>query len=341
MTPQKTIALDEEGYFVLQDGVRLADPYEGISLLKKLRMTEEGGCWTDWNGESLLVEPFDKPLVAQQIIRNGNLFEILAPYSFTSQIVLESLCLDPWDRFHGLTVQKIPFVMTRKAQAEFFNLVDNYDDDSLTIAGRQYPTPPFYIENNEIQSTPFWNTKYQQASPRWDLNQHHPAFEAILPQIKINKCRVLNLGCGRGHDAAYFAKQGHIVRGVDFSSTAIAQARDLYGSLNNLQFEEADALRPNGFTPADLILEHTLFCAISPQRRKDLILQWKRCLDDRGHLLGLFFVHPYRGGPPYGGSEWELREYLEKHFRLLYWKRWPLSPPQRQGTELVIYAQKK
>jgi 2-polyprenyl-3-methyl-5-hydroxy-6-metoxy-1,4-benzoquinol methylase len=39
------------------------------------------------------------------------------------------------------------------------------------------------------------------------------------------RCRVLVLGCGEGHDAAFFAQNGHIVTGVDISPEAITRAQ--------------------------------------------------------------------------------------------------------------------
>jgi SAM-dependent methyltransferase len=337
----KIIALDEEGFFILAGGVRLGDLREGKLLLQNLSMDEYGGCWTTWDGETILVEPFDKPLVAQQIEKTASEVYLLGAYGFRTAIRLETLCLDDWDRFHGLTQEDIPFVFSRKAQAEFFNAVDDFEDDSFTLWGQKYPTPPFYIDDDTAGETPFWSQKYSDSQVPWDLGAAHPALNAILPQIKINKCRILNLGCGRGHDAAYFSKLGHVVTGVDFSETAIEQAKTRYGTSANLNWIVGDAFSPKGFPPVDLIFEHTLFCAIQPSQRKKLIQQWKRSLDDRGHLLGIFFVHPQRRGPPHGGSEWELREMLEKDFRLLFWKRWAFSPKGRHGKELVIYAQKK
>ena len=101
VTAPKIIALDEEGFFILAGDVRLADPKEGKALLKNLFMDEHGGCWTTWDGETLLVEPFDKPLVAQQIGKTANEIHLIAPYGFQTAIRLESMCLDDWDRFHG------------------------------------------------------------------------------------------------------------------------------------------------------------------------------------------------------------------------------------------------
>jgi hypothetical protein len=46
-------------------------------------------------------------------------------------------------------------------------------------------------------------------------------------------------------------------------------------------------------------------------------------------------------GPPYGGSEWELRQRLKDSFQFVFWGRWQKSLPKRQGKELFVYAQKK
>lgn len=338
--PLQTIPLDEEGYFILKDGVRLTDENEGSRLLSRMTLDENNACWTTWDGQKLLVEPFDKPLVIQQVSLTDTDLLLHAPYITTFTAELKTLCLDRWDRFHGLTRENhMPFVLTRKAQADLFHIAEDFDDDSITFFGKQYPTPPFYIENEEVSESAFWTAKYREGQPKWDLQGPHPALPAVLPQLKLIKSRILVLGCGRGHDAAYLAKQGHVVKGIDLSEHVVQEARKQYGDIHTLSLETGNALSMSLDHQYDIVFEHTLFCAISPLLRMDLVRQWKKALDVGGHLLGIFFVHPKRGGPPFGGSEWELRQLLEKDFRLLYWKRWTHSPEHRIGTEIVVYAQ--
>jgi hypothetical protein len=229
-------------------------------------------------------------------------------------------------------------VFSRKAQAEFFNLLEDYDDDSITVNGKKLPVGRYYQERDDVNHRDFWAERYQTNDHPWDLNGPHPAIEPILPQIKIVKSRITNYGCGQGHDAAFLASKGHIVTGVDLSAEAIENAKKTYGHQPNLNFVQDDVFKSR--YPCDLIFEHTLFCAISPNRRRDLVVRWHQSLEANGYLLGIFFVMPKRFGPPYGGSEWELRAVLEKHFRLLYWKRWEHSPQRRDGKELVVFAQK-
>ncbi|HLZ56934.1 MAG TPA: class I SAM-dependent methyltransferase, partial [Ktedonosporobacter sp.] len=52
--------------------------------------------------------------------------------------------------------------------------------------------------------------------------------------------RVVELGCGEGTDAAYFAQQGLNVEGLDFSETALARGRQRYGYLAGLTLRVGD-----------------------------------------------------------------------------------------------------
>src|SRR5690606_23315083 len=91
----------------------------------------------------------------------------------------------------------------------------------------------------------------------------------------------------------------------------------------------------------DVVFEHTFFCAVDPSLRQKVVETWSRLLRDGGHFLGIFFVMDKGERPPFGATEWEIRERLRKKFDFLYWTRWKKSLPHRLGKELVVYAQKK
>lgn len=337
---QKHIGIDEEGYFLLDNGVRLQEKDLGQELLRNLTIKDNLSIETRWDNEAILVEAFDKPLVATNLHTNPTQLILDFPYDFSAGFSLETLCRDDWGRLHGLTDNKIPFVLSRAAQATFLQIVDVRAPNHFLFQGKTYALAPFYITDAAVSEESFWTGRYLEENlPPWDLAGPHPALEPILPQLKLLKSRIINFGCGRGHDAHFLAQKGHIVTGVDVSPTAIDKAQQLYQKPTNLHFLQEDVFQSSH--KADVIFEHTLFCAIPPEKRKDLIRVWKNTLEDTGYLLGIFFVMAKRSGPPYGASEWELRELLEPHFRLMYWKRWPHSPPSRQGNELVVFAQKR
>jgi ubiquinone/menaquinone biosynthesis C-methylase UbiE len=55
---------------------------------------------------------------------------------------------------------------------------------------------------------------------------------AIIP----SKSALLEIGCGNGHDAAFFAKEGHNVIATDFSEVAIEKNKKDYREYPHLQF---------------------------------------------------------------------------------------------------------
>lgn len=340
----KTIAIDEEGYFLLKNGIRLTEENLGASMLGSCKMDEFGVVRLTHENEEYIVESFDKPYVARQVHWEDGQLQVQMPYHLTCDVAEASLCLDEWDRFHGMTTSKMPFVLARAAQAELFNIAEDFSDDSITLGKREIFTPPYYLENGEVDKNRFWSERYlEKPLPAWDLDGPHPELKSFLQQLKLNKQRILVPGCGYGHDAAFFAEKGHVVTAIDFSDVAIQKAKERYGHLSNLNFIQGDVFKMDSQHEKayDIIFEHTFYCAISPYRRNELIQTWQKFMADEAHLLGIFFVVPKRTGPYFGGSEWELREKLQKIFRLLYWTRLHHSPGWRNGSELMVYAQIK
>ena len=338
---EKFIQIDEEGCFHF-NRVRVEDEDVGKDLFLNMERDERGRILTKTQGEIVFVESFDDPLVARQIFK-GPTWEVLFPYGFKSPLIFENLTLDEWDRFHGRTNQEIPFVFSRPAQAEFFNLLEDYDDDSITVNGRRQTIGPWLHSNADTHQHEFWDQIYQREEPPWELDEPAKALVSVLPQIKIPRCRILVLGCGSGNDAAYFSKNGHIVTAVDISPCAIEQAKQKYGYLKDIHWITDDMFQLSNQHnhKYDLIFEHTCYCAIDPPLRNDLVKLWKRLLIAKGHLLGIFASMDRQTGPPFGGSEWEIRQRLTSNFEFLYWTRWRHSIPRRVGKELIVYAQKK
>jgi SAM-dependent methyltransferase len=341
-TATRFIQIDEEGYFKLED-TRVSDTSIGHEWMSKVKIDDRGRPVTIMDEEEIIIEAFDEPFVAVDVEKGkSERWTISVPYGHSDTFMLSSLTLDPWDRFHGRTEHGVPFVFSRATQARFFNLCDEFDDDAITVDGRRIETQPWLQENPEANNEAWWTDLYAKNDTRWDLNAPTPALPAIAPRLKLQRSRILVLGAGTGNDAAWFAEQGHLVTAVDFSAEAIARAQAKYAHLPDLKFIQADVFNlPASMNGSfDIIFEHTLYCAISPEKRTDLVKVWRRLLSERGHIMGVFFTMDKPKGPPYGGSEWEIRQRLSKTFRTLYWMRLRNSLPQRLGQELFVYAEK-
>lgn len=341
--PNQFIQIDEEGYGLSRE-VRIQDPLVGQELLKNLHIHQGGTLLSTIGETSVIVEAFDEPYIATQIEwHEDGRWEILLPYNVRFEFSLDSLSLDEWDRFHGYASNKIPFVMSRKAQASFFNLLEEFGDDFIVFQGKTFQIPMYWQPHLDVEKEQFWSQIYKTTeSPGWNLGEPAEALKDMMPRLKISRSRVLILGCGEGHDAAYFARAGHVVTAVDISPVALERARNLYGSLPDLHFVQADIFKlPRDFDQSyDIVFEHTCFCAINPEKRTELVKVWNRVLAPGGHLMGVFFTFEKRQGPPYGGTEWELRQRLKSSYHPIFWGRWQKSIGNRQGKELFVYCKK-
>lgn len=181
-----------------------------------------------------------------------------------------------------------------------------------------------------------WDVHYQEQTPRWDLGEAAPAFGSLLQSNQPKPGKAAVLGCGRGYDAILFAEFGFEVVGFDFAPTAIASARSLAQTNNNTaQFLERDIFNlasefPNYF---DYVVEHTCFCAIPLERRPEYVQLIRSILQPHGELIAVFFTHNRAGGPPFGTTPSEIRQYFAKYFEILYLEPVLNSVPSRLGEE--------
>ena len=158
--------------------------------------------------------------------------------------------------------------------------------------------------------------------------------------------RVIDLGCGAGNYAIYFAERGFEVTGVDFSPTAIKiaieNARRKGVKCNFFVadvIEELDRVNQTWDFAYDWGLLHHIF----PEQRQKYVENVRRILNPKGKYLSVCFsekdvgfagpaapasIMPASGGPGkcrktsldtvlYFSSEDELRELFEPYFKII------------------------
>lgn len=345
MSTEHFLIIDEFGDLFSPDAdTRITAPEKIQTFLKNLRLTDTFVLETSFEDEIYTVEAFDHPLMIQKLEIHSGKVLLQAQYQILFEADLNKFSVDSEDRFCGLTISGAPFRLTHKAQETLFSQCDEYDDDSFTLNKVRVQTPPYYFENLEIKKADYWQNVYHtEGQPGWDLAQPAEALKDMLQRVKFPKSRILVLGCGEGHDAALFAEVGHVVTAVDFSTEGLKRGKEKYKHLKNLTFVQENIFNlPQDWNYTfDVIIEHTCFCAIPTNQRKNLVQLWRRLLHEEGQLMGVFFTMLKRAGPPYGASELELRELLKTHFQFLFWGRWRQSLPNRQGKELFILAKKR
>jgi methyl halide transferase len=204
----------------------------------------------------------------------------------------------------------------------------------------------------------FWETRYQSHQTPWDLGQASPYLVALLQNAPnflkadfTQDAKVVVPGCGGGHDAALFSQYGFITQGIDFSASAITLAQQQYGHL--CQFYQADVLtlaqqKPEWKNTASHVIEHTCFCAISPESRLAYRDSVHYLLKPGGYLLGVFWTHDNPDGPPYSTTVEQLKSLfcVESGFTpvalpVLHANTIQGTTTKREGTEYLMAFQKE
>jgi methyl halide transferase len=202
----------------------------------------------------------------------------------------------------------------------------------------------------------YWENRYIEGKTGWDLGQAAPPFVSLLDSTAAPKTgKIAALGSGSGYDALLFAQRGFEVIGFDFAPSAITQSVALraiaparsqsFASSTQLAQNKsisAQFLQRNIFDLAaefphhfDYVLEHTCFCAIEPTLRPDYVKLVKSILKPQRELIALFWAHNQPGGPPFGTTTAEIRQYFQSDFKINSLDLVNNSVPQRQGQEYL------
>lgn len=187
-----------------------------------------------------------------------------------------------------------------------------------------------------------WDERWATRDTPWDLGAAAPPLaRAVRSGLVAPPARTLVPGCGAGHDARVFAAAGFDVTGLDISPLAVERARALAaGERSTARFEVADVLAlPESLRGADLVVEHTCFCAIDPRDRDRWVDAVADALRPGGRLLGLFWLIRTESGPPFGATEEEVRARLGRRFRVLHAER-PADSAASRPHEFLVLAER-
>jgi thiopurine S-methyltransferase len=187
----------------------------------------------------------------------------------------------------------------------------------------------------------FWEERYREGQTGWDIGYPAPALTAYIDQLQDKSLRILVPGAGRGYEAAYLWHKGfHDLTVLDIAAQPLQAVREKAPGLPEQALVQSDFFDWVG-GPFDLILEHTFFCALPPERRPDYARAMHGLLREGGKIAGLLFDFPLaESGPPFGGSEAEYRELFRPFFQIRRLERATNSIPPRAGNELFFIFEK-
>ncbi|MGL6236665.1 MAG: class I SAM-dependent methyltransferase [Segniliparus sp.] len=172
-----------------------------------------------------------------------------------------------------------------------------------------------------------WESIYQGRSglvaekPPWNIGEPQPAMVELERQGKF-RSEVLDAGCGVGETVLYLIAKGYRAIGVDFSASAIAEARGAAEQRGlSAEFWEADISKLSGCDGRfQTILDSTLFHALSLDLREGYIRSIARAAAPGASYFLLTFSHeavkPGFEFSEHSVSESELEQLVGEHFQI-------------------------
>lgn len=159
----------------------------------------------------------------------------------------------------------------------------------------------------------FWEVRFAADYTPWDQGGVPQSLTDYLTRHPTPR-KVLIPGCGTAHEARYFLQQGWSATAIDFSASAVAQARELLGEFGEY-VREADffgvALGEERF---EVVYERAFLCALPPTRWDDWATRMALLIEPGGLLMGFFYFDANPKGPPFGISREALHALLSGHF---------------------------
>ncbi len=201
-----------------------------------------------------------------------------------------------------------------------------------------------------------WEQRYEDGNMPWEKGYASPPLKewietsAFAGTILPLRGEMLVPGCGWGHDVRLLASvsspEAHII-GMDLAKSAVrgARSRTPAEDFPQVSYVLSDFLKPaevEVHAPADrfdCVFEHTLFCAINPDRRDQYVESVKSFVKPGGLYVAVWYLNPGRDpgetGPPFGVSRQELETRFAGAFSLVDQLDPSRSYPGREGRELV------
>lgn len=138
-----------------------------------------------------------------------------------------------------------------------------------------------------------WDRRHRSILAAGDHDRSSLWLEPFLPRLTGQGCRrVLDLGCGTGHDALALARRGFEVEGVDYSQVAIDEARRLAEAEGlAIGLRQGDIGQPlpypdRGF---DAVISNLVLHSFADIVLRRIVAEVGRCLQPSG--LFLFHVN--------------------------------------------------
>jgi tellurite methyltransferase len=153
-----------------------------------------------------------------------------------------------------------------------------YQDKSMTIYEEEYKIDRYY----------------------WGLEPSKMCYRLLEKLPPVRRLRLLDIGCGEGKDAVFFARVGYEVTAVDISDAGIEKTKRLADQASvSIQVYKADILDYRLDTGYDILFSSGVLHYMKPDLREEIFNNYKQHTNPGGiHMFNVFVHKPFIAPPP-------------------------------------------
>ncbi|UQZ35516.1 XRE family transcriptional regulator [Paenibacillus sp. PK3_47] len=141
---------------------------------------------------------------------------------------------------------------------------------------------------------------YKTKDYYWGTEPNKVCYQVLQLMPPARHLRLLDIGCGEGKDAVFFARNGYEVSAFDVTDAGIEKTRRLAEQAGvRLNVFKADILDYRLDTHYDIIFSSGVLNYIKPEFRTEIFENYKQHTNEHGlHVFNVFVHKPFIAPPP-------------------------------------------
>ncbi|GAA4725991.1 methyltransferase domain-containing protein [Brevibacillus fulvus] len=141
---------------------------------------------------------------------------------------------------------------------------------------------------------------YKTEDYYWGTEPNSACYQVLQLMPPVKHLKLLDIGCGEGKDAVFFARNGYDVSAFDVSDAGIEKTRRLADKVGvHIDVFKADILDYRLDTYFDIVFSSGVLHYIKPEFRQGIFDNYKQFTNPDGiHVFNVFVNKPFIAPPP-------------------------------------------
>lgn len=164
-----------------------------------------------------------------------------------------------------------------------------------------------------------YEDEYRREDYYWGTEPNSVCYDVLRRVPPTRRLRVLDIGCGEGKDAVFFARNGYDVTAFDVTTAGVEKTKRLADQAGvRMNVFQADILDFRLEAPFDILYSSGVLHYMRPEYRDEIFDNYKRFTNPNGvHVFNVFVDKPFIAPPPEhepNAYKWHSGELLS-HYR--------------------------